>query len=142
MKNNKLFLAPKNNKTSRENFQANLENGYPHHEVEKFLYNEEKEIIKGKNKLYIWGNQKAKQQSWDKLEVGDFIAFYTKGIFTHYGKCILKKHSKALAQFLWGKSSKQKLTWEYTFFIDEIRPTSIPLSVIIDLGKYSHLILY
>jgi len=136
MNNPWLFLAPRSNETSRENFLSTLESGYPIDEVKEYLTEDEQSIFKEKQKLFIWGNQEAKASSWEKMDLGDFVAFYTKGEFVYVGKCILKKKSEALARNLWGNVPDKELTWEYTFFLDEIRPISIPLPVIIDLSKY------
>ncbi|MFA6501473.1 MAG: HNH endonuclease, partial [Parachlamydiales bacterium] len=62
--------------------------------------------------------------------------FYAKGEFVYVGKCILKKQSQELATHLWGNVPKKNDTWEYMFFLDEIRPISIPLSRIINLSEY------
>lgn len=136
MYNTWLFFAPRSNETSRENFLATLESGYPLKDVNKFLSDEELTLFKEKGSLYIWGNQEAKAGSWNKMENGDYVAFYAKGEFVYVGKCILKKQSADLARQLWGNVPNKEVTWEYTFFLDEIRPISIPLSVITDLAGY------
>lgn len=136
MSNPWLYFAPRSNETSRENFLETLESGYPVEDVEEYLTEEEKKIFTGKKKLYIWGNQEGKSGSWRKMNIGDYVAFYAKGEFVYVGKCLLKKQSSNLAGHLWGNVKGKNTTWEYTFFLDEIRPISLPLSVIVDLGEY------
>lgn len=41
-----------------------------------------------------------------------------------------------MATHLWGNVPKKNVTWEYLFFLDEIRPISIPLLTIINLSEY------
>jgi len=99
---------------------ATLESGYPIKDVEQFLTEGERNLFSEKKSLYIWGNQKAKKGSWNKMNIGDFVAFYAKGELVYVGKCILKKHSAELARQLWGNDPKKKdqnATWEYTFFL-------------------------
>ena len=136
MNNTWLFFAPRGNKTSRENFLATLESGYPINDVKQYLSEEELTLFKEKESLYIWGNQEAKAGSWNKMNVGDYVAFCAKGEFVYVGKCVLKKQSAELARQLWGNVPNKDVTWEYTFFLDEIRPISIPLSVITELANY------
>lgn len=136
MNNTWLFFAPRSNETSRENFLATLESGYPINDVQGYLSEDEQRLFIDKKTLFIWGNQEAKRGSWNKMNIGDYVAFYAKGAFVYVGKCILKKKSADLARHLWGNVPTKDVTWEYTFFLDEIRPISMPLSVITDLAKY------
>lgn len=134
-----LFLAPRSNETSREHFLATLESGYPLDEVRPFLSDEEVQQFQEKKSLYIWGNQKAKHGSWKKMQIGDWVAFYAKGEFVYVGRCTFKKHSAELARQLWGNDPKKpdkNQTWEFTFFLDEIRPIALPLKVIQQLASY------
>ncbi len=131
-----LFLAPRSNETSRENFLATLASGYPVEEVESLLTEGEKLTLGNRKKLFIWGNSPGKAGSWKKMKIGDSVAFYAKGEFVYVGKCILKKHSPEIARKLWGNVPKKDFTWEYVFFLDELRPILIPLSVVKELGDY------
>lgn len=131
-----LFFAPRSNETSSENFAATLASGYPIEKVEEYLDQREKLIIGSRRKLYIWGNALGKKGSWNKLKLGDFVAFYVKGEFVYVGKCILKKHSPEIARKLWGNVKKKNFTWEYLFFLDELRPVSIPFEILKEFGGY------
>jgi hypothetical protein len=132
-----LFLAPRSNETSRANFLATLESGYPIADIEQYLDQVEKEVLNPRKTLYIWGNQIGKKGSWEKMQIGDYVAFYASGKFVYVGKCILKKHSKEIAHQLWGNVPGKDFTWEYVFFLDELRPISIPLDDIRHLGGYA-----
>lgn len=131
-----LFFAPRSNEKSKENFAATLDSGYPIEEIEQFLTPEEKQILAPRRKLYIWGNQLGKKDSWNKMNVGDLVAFYAKGEFVYVGRCILKKRSEEIGRQLWGNVPDKDLTWEFVFFLDEIRPISIPLNAMRELGGY------
>lgn len=134
-----LFFAPRSSETSRENFLATLESGYPIEEVRPYLTEEELQSIGNRQSLYIWGNQKAKQPSWEKMNIRDWVAFYAKGEFVYVGKCILKKQSEELARNLWGSvpdKEDENITWEFIFFLDEIRPIQLPLKVVQQLADY------
>ncbi len=137
MNNDWLFFAPRSNETSRENFLATLDSGYPIDDVKSYLNNKELQLLSNKKKLYILGNQEGKKNSWLKMKIGDYVAFYAKKEFVYVGRCIFKKESEGLARQLWGNVPGKSDTWEYTFFLDEIRPIKIPLSKIIKLGEYA-----
>lgn len=136
MNKNWLFFAPRSNETSRENFLATLDSGYPIEDVKQYLTEEEIQLLNQKKKLYIWGNQEGKKGSWMKMQVGDYVAFYAKKEFVYVGRCIFKKESDGLARQLWGNVPGKSDTWKYTFFLDEIRPIQIPLEAMIALGEY------
>lgn len=131
-----LFLAPRSNETSRENFQATLASGYPIQEIEELLSPADKLVLGERKRLYIWGNSLGKKGSWENMKLGDFVAFYAAGEFVYVGKCILKKHSPEIARQLWGNIKKKDTTWEYVFFLDELRPIHLPLQVIKEMGSY------
>ena len=132
----KLFLAPRSNEHSRENFSATLENGYPLSEIQDLLATEDLKALGGRSKLYIWGNAEAKKNSWEKMNNGDLVAFYARGVFVYVGRCILKKHSKEIALKLWGNRPNTEGTWEYVFFLDALRSVSIPMEEIRKLADY------
>ena len=136
MRDQWLFFAPRSSEKSRENFLATLESGYPGNEVYSFLTKNERNILGDKKVFYIWGNQKAKKFSWEKMNSGDYVAFYAKGEFVYVGRCILKKHSSELARNLWGNVPKKDITWEYTYFLDNIRPINISLELIKKMADY------
>lgn len=132
----RLYLAPRSNEQSRENFLATLESGYPLSEVQVFLNDEERKTLGSRQKLYIWGNREGKRNSWEKMRIGDYVAFYAKRSLVYVGRCLLKKQSPELARRLWGNVPKEEGTWEYTFFLDALRPINIPLEQIHALGGY------
>jgi hypothetical protein len=131
-----LFLAPRSNETSRANFEATLASGYPMEDVKGFLTEGEQQVLYPRRNLYIWGNQVGKKGSWNRMKVGDYVAFYASKEFVYVGKCILKKQSVDIAKQLWGNVPGKDYTWEYVFFLDELRPISIPLDVVLKLSDY------
>lgn len=131
-----LFLAPRSNETSRANFVATLATGYPREDVERHLNTEDLFTLGARKKFYIWGNAQGKKGSWNNMKIGDLVAFYAKKEFVYVGKCILKKHSPEIARELWGERSKKGDTWEFIYFLDELRPISISLEAMRDLGDY------
>jgi hypothetical protein len=113
-----------------------LPRAYPIEKIEQYLTAEEKQVLYPRRKLYIWGNQPGKKDSWNKMQIGDLVAFYAKGEFVYVGKCILKKQSDEIGRELWGNVPQKEYTWGFIFFLDEIRPISIPLSAVRALGGY------
>lgn len=58
------------------------------------------------------------------MERGDWVLFYSQGVFTFAGRVLLREHSAAVARRLWGEEAGQ--TWEYLYLLDEVRRVEIP----------------
>jgi hypothetical protein len=79
--------------------------------------------------LRIWGVAPGKRgtggQLWQRLQPGDIGLFAKTG--RYFAKCRLtgKVQSPALARHLW-PSTEGTQTWEYIYFVDEVRAIDIP----------------
>ncbi|MEA2701996.1 MAG: hypothetical protein QOE22_705 [Candidatus Parcubacteria bacterium] len=132
----KIYLAPRSNETSQANFIATLASGYPRDHIHQYLSTEEEQALGVQDQLYIWGSGEGRRFYWDQMQPGDSVLFYAKGVFVYTGKCILKKQSAEIARALWGNIPQKEETWEYLFFLDELRPIQLPLEIIRELGAY------
>jgi len=95
------------------------------------------EILKFQNKLQsdlekfkVWGVVPATKSKWEKLQIGDLVAFYSKRKFYLLGQIVDKFHNKDLAEYLWDRNENGE-TWEYIYLID---PNSL-LEINIDLEE-------
>ena len=75
------------------------------------------------------GGRDINRNKWERLGAGDIVLFtgdqriFASAVVTH------KVHSEALAETLWGRG-KEGQTWEYVYFIDDVRSQNIPNSVL------------
>lgn len=132
----KLILQPSGNKDARRHYVDTIENPVPFSRISQFLsvdqifelkniYPEEKSLILG---VTPGGNNKA---NWDKITRGDVAVFSRDGKIYASAIVTYKLHNKDLASDLW-EYDKEGRTWEYVYFLDEIKSINIPY---IDFNK-------
>jgi predicted HNH restriction endonuclease len=51
---------------------------------------------------------------------------YSKGVFLYYGTIFAKTQNKTVAELVWGTNKKGE-TWEYIYFIKDLRKVEIPV---------------
>ncbi|EKN69277.1 hypothetical protein BABA_10456 [Neobacillus bataviensis LMG 21833] len=73
---------------------------------------------------------------WDRIQPADITFFSANRTLYSYGFVTYKIHNKSLAEELWGYNSKGE-TWEYIYFLDEIREHTIPIALFNDIVGYS-----
>lgn len=75
-----------------------------------------------------WGVTRGKTGSnatkWEKISRGDLALFSRSGGIFSCGVVTMKTHNASLASRLW-KTNTDGDTWEYVYFIDEVRPMSL-----------------
>lgn len=90
----------------------------------------ESSVIEKLQKLYpsgrvpVWGvvpgNKNVNVGKWERLEVGDVTLFARKGYVFASAIVSLKLHNAELARSLWGQDDNGQ-TWEYVYFLDEVK---------------------
>lgn len=136
----RIFLAPRSGEQSKGNFNKTVEGGYKKSDILHDLTASDKEALKEKEVLHIWGNAPGALARWKKMEKGDWVFFYAHGNIVAAGSLLYKTHNPKLADDLWGEfanniSGKKEL-WENVFFVDGIVKTEIPYSVLKSLANY------
>jgi len=94
MKN--IFLAPRSNETSYENFESTIISGRPYSFVEPYLNDEERAVLSKFKTISVWGNKESLKSRWEQMKPGDFVLFYAKGFFYYSARVVLTKHSVEL----------------------------------------------
>jgi len=89
------------------------------------------DILKQNSKdkyVHMWGATpgKSNRDRWDKLKSGDKILAYSKGVFLYYGTIFAKTQNQRVAELIWG-TNKEGETWEYIYFIKDLRKVEIPV---------------
>ena len=140
--NEMIFLAPRSHETAYDNLQSTIENGIPYSKVAAFLDENGQKVLSGYSKVYAWGNVASKKGSWDLMKPGDLILFYAHKEFVFAGRCLYKQLSEDLSDALWPRSPRNgNKPWSCVFFVHDIRPISIPLAIINEIGSYKLLAL-
>lgn len=139
----RVILQPTGNKDAREHYVDTLIRPVDILRIKPFVTEDQFERIK---KLYpnglvpTWGvtpgvnNVNAKK--WNRIEPADVTFFSAKRVLYSYGFVTYKIHNVPLAEHLWGRDSKGQ-TWEYIYFLDEIREHDIPVSLFNEIVGYS-----
>lgn len=120
------FIAPRSGEKSYKNFVSTIKHGVPLFQIQSFLTEEGKEILKKQETIYAWANRAGKKAEWGRMQIGDTVIFYTKGSLVMAGTVIYKQHNKNLALAMWPADEKGN-PWEYTFFVNNLRYFKIPL---------------
>lgn len=131
---NKIFIAPRSGEAPSKNFKKTIENGYQYANIEQFLDEEDKKILKDYDQLYIWGNKRGTKSQWEIMSSGDYVFFYQNKKLTWVGEYLYKTHNLELADFLWERSNNK--SYEYVFFLINLRKVNIDLDYIIKISNY------
>jgi len=130
-----IFLAPRSNETSHENFESTIITGRPYSFVEPYLSEEEKKVLSKYESVKVWGTKEGLKSRWEKMSPGDFVLFYAKGFFNYSARVVLLKHSEELSKKLWPVDENGE-PWPCLFFIDNVQEIKISLKVVQELAGY------
>jgi len=129
------FLAPRSGEKSYKNFMSTIKHGVPFDRIEPFLSDEGKVKVLAEEVIYAWGNREGTSRYWERMVPGDTVIFYAKGRLVMAGEVYYKQHSPQLALAMWPPDEHGN-PWEYTFFLKNLRPVSIPMRVINRLANF------
>tara|TARA_B100000886_G_scaffold333290_1_gene287056 strand:+ start:1554 stop:2507 length:954 start_codon:yes stop_codon:yes gene_type:complete len=127
---NKIILQPSSNKDAREHYVDTIENPVSLDSIKSFLDSKTLSILKdiySDGNCYIWGVTPGGNNvtKWNRIQKGDVTLFSKSGKIYASAVTTFKIHNKNLASSLWDFNSKGQ-TWEYVYFLDEVREHSIP----------------
>ncbi|MEM2507624.1 MAG: AAA family ATPase [Nitrososphaeria archaeon] len=75
-------------------------------------------------KVALWGARPGLKNVWDGLKEGDIVIFYNNNRYICTAEVVFKTANKRLAEKVWGRY-KTGETWEYVFFIKNVRKLGI-----------------
>ena len=125
-----IILQPSGNKDAREHYVDTIANPVRLERIRSYLkledYSNLQEIYPSGDCM-IWGvtPSKINYNKWKRIKTGDITLFSSSGKIYSSAITTYKLHSKGLAADLWDYNSKGD-TWEYIYFIDEVRSLDIP----------------
>ncbi|WP_060665506.1 hypothetical protein [Bacillus sp. CHD6a] len=139
----KVILQPTGNKDARKHYIDTLVRPVDILKMKPFITSDEYKYL---SNLYpnglvpTWGVTAGKNNvnanKWSKIHAADLAFFSANSKLYSYGFITFKLHNKNLAQHLWGNNSEEQ-TWEYIYFLDEIREHDIPISKFNEIVGYS-----
>lgn len=131
----KIFLAPRSNETSYKNYISSMQ-GRPKEDIWGYLSDAERRLFGDQEKFFIWGCQPSMEGRWQKMALGDYVMFYTRGKFVSVGELQFKKKSEGLARNLWPVSKSTQKPWSCVFFVKNLTTISLPIADFSELTGY------
>ena len=126
-----IILQPTGNKDAREHYLDTIQQGVKLSFIKQHLTSKDYESllqIYPSGECYVWGvtpgDKNRNVSKWNKISIGDVTLFSRDGGVFSSGVTTYKVHSESLAVALWDRD-KEGNTWEYIYFIDEIKSLSI-----------------
>jgi hypothetical protein len=140
----KIILQPSSNIDAYKHFQDTVQKPVPissilpHVRIDAEINNIRQ--VSRNNSVFVWGvtpgKKDANSKKWSRINPGDVTLFYRQGFIFSSAVATYKFHNKELAQFLWG-SDENGATWEYIYFIDEIKYHKIPVNTFNQIVGYA-----
>ena len=128
---NKIILQPAGNPDAYEHYIESCSNPVSLNRITSFVSENDARILRTiySTGVFLWGVTAGKtlsnKRNWDKIESGDVGLFSRNGVIFSSGVVTYKMHNKDLALELWGTDNDGE-TWEYIYFLDEIKNHNIP----------------
>lgn len=127
---NKIILQPAGNNAALAHYQDTIVRPVPLIEIQAYLpanvFSDLLEIYPG-GFAQIWGatGGGSNATKWGRIAIADVTLFSRNGHIFSSAVVTYKLQSTELASTLWGLNDKGQ-TWEYIFFLDEVKQTYIP----------------
>jgi hypothetical protein len=129
----RVAIQPCGDSEAQRHYVDTIENPVPREKILPFLSSSQRADFEAAcgNHVAVWGVTPGKlgqnRKKWLKLEPGDIALLYrAKRIFS-LGHIVLTLHNEELAATLWSRTS-EGITWEYVYFLDDLREIEIPVS--------------
>lgn len=137
---NKIILQPAGNPAAIVNYQNTILSPVSMETIRPFLpataVHDLQEIYPS-GQAILWGAAgAASAKQWQKITTGDVTLFSRNGAIYSAAVVSYKIQAQELAKHLWGEKSPG-LTWEYVFFLDELRPLNISYAAFNQVAGYA-----
>ncbi len=128
-----VILQPMGNKVAQYNYHSTIHKGIELETIKPLLGQEDYEML---SQIYryglvrVWGITQSPQKvkEWNKIQRGDVALFSANKQIFATATITYKIHNFELAKGLWGET-KDGGSWEYIYFLDEVKNQSISLNV-------------
>ncbi|MCL6605654.1 MAG: HNH endonuclease [Paenibacillus sp.] len=139
----KVILQPSGNKDAREHYENTIQKPVTIELLAEYISEDDRQILKSfypNGTVPTWGVTPGKKdvniKKWEKIQVGDVTLFSANGHIFGSGVVTHKLHHKELASNLWGYNDEGQ-TWEYVYFLDELKQHRIPYSQFNQIVRYA-----
>ena len=128
---NKIILQPAGSASAKSHYIDTIENPVDINLIAEYVEIVDLDILKQiyNKEAHVWGvtpgTKLLNKNKWDKIEKGDTVLFARNNHIISSATVTHKIHNLDLALELWGLDEKNE-TWEYIFFVDEIKTLNIP----------------
>lgn len=123
-----LFLVPTGNPRAKVNFERTIRRRVPLSDLEGLTPAAAKLARSVKGPIWAWGTKRGKEDrnvgKWSAIKPRDWVLFYFDGLYPVAGRVLLREHSPAVAERLWGEDGGE--TWEYLYLLDAVKQVDIP----------------
>lgn len=127
----KIILQPAGSSDASEHYVDTIENPVDINRIRQFVsqkqYQRLSELYRD-GKVPVWGvvpgKNKVNLGKWSRIESGDVTLFARKKQIFASAVVSFKMHNRSLSLKLWGTDPNDE-TWEYIYFLDEVRKHSI-----------------
>jgi hypothetical protein len=129
---NNVILQPCGNKAAAKHYTDTVLNAVPLATILPFLAVEHAEVLQAiypSGECAVWGLTPGEKDinvtKWQRIKLGDLTVFSADRKLFASAVVTYKVQSYELAKHLWGVTETNQ-TWEYIYFLDEVRGISIP----------------
>jgi hypothetical protein len=137
---NKIFIAPQSGEQTTSKYTKTENGGYRVSDLEQILSSGDYYNLESHSEVFFWGNKPNSKSKWEKIEIGDFILFYSKRKIVAYSKIVYKSQNPKLAEEIWGwtkTENGEKVLWEYLYFFEKPINVEIPFKELLEFAGYS-----
>lgn len=138
-----IFQPTGSIKKSNKNYTNTIVNSVDIKKIKEFVTEEQYENLFNlypEKLIPTWGISSGKNEAnvkkWNSINTGDLVFFTADKEVHSYGFVTFKLHNSKLAEELWGKNEEGN-TWEYIYFLSEIKKCNIPQSFINEILGYN-----
>lgn len=130
-----VALQPTSNKDSRKHYADTIARPVPLERIRKVDSSLASDLEAGGavNSVLMWGvtpgSGDVNKKKWERLNEGDIALFARDGGIISSARVCAKTHSEELAVELWNRNKKGE-TWEYIYFVEDLKPQSIPYATL------------
>lgn len=138
-----VILQPAGDNNAREHYGETVEFPVPLERLSRFISSSDRQTLEAHyhdRPVPTWGvtpgGRGMNRTKWERIEPGDVVLMARHGEIFVSGTVTHKTHSRSLARDLWGEDDDGQ-TWEYLYFIDEVRSEAIPYERLNDAAGYT-----
>lgn len=138
-----VILQPAGNGFATKHYVDTIENPVFVEKISQFISQEVFEklrILFPEGKVAVWGvtpgKKNVNKNKWSLVKSGDVVLFARNSQIFASATVAFKVHNKDLALYLW-QTNPQGETWEYIYFLDEVKDQQIPYTKFNQIADYA-----